>query len=65
MTITRSAKLYSEDGILCLENVDIETIPASEDEVETVRIGWTKHLATDVQISEGRLDSVSGWYLTF
>ena len=64
MTLTRSAKLYSEDGILCLENVDIETI-SSEDEQDTVRIGWTKHLATDVQISEGRLESVNGWYLTF
>jgi len=64
MTLTRSAKLYSEDGILCLENVDIETISA-EDEQDTVRIGWTKHLATDVQISEGRLESVNGWYLTF
>jgi hypothetical protein len=65
MTLTRSAKLYSSEGILCLVDVDIETIPASEDEVETVRIGWTKHLATDVQISEGRLDSVNGWYLTY
>jgi hypothetical protein len=63
MPITNTAKLYTKEGFLRLENVEIERI--TEDEYSFIRIGRTLHRAEDVQISEGRLDSVGGWYLTF
>lgn len=58
--MTETATLFSADGYRQEEGITIEG------QGEIIAIGSTPHNRSDLEISEGRIESlVAGWYLTW
>ena len=55
--------LYTDDGFLQAENIDVVVRAASSGEKPTIRVGNNVILTEDCEISEDEITGPGGWYV--